>query len=64
MVHSDPAVTLRVYSQCEEEQSKAEMAVAGRIFGAVEDSIDVVNHQVNMTSGYTNDPEWRKRAND
>ena len=37
MGHSDPAVTLRVYSQwAKTEQSKAEMALAGRIFGAIE----------------------------
>lgn len=46
MGHSDPAVTLRVYSQwAKTEESKAETVLAGRIFGAVEiaDSTGVVN---------------------
>jgi integrase len=37
MGHSTPDVTLRIYSRwCEREQSKSELALAGRIFGAVE----------------------------
>ena len=37
MGHSDPAVTLKVYSAwAEREDSKAEVALAGRIFGAAE----------------------------
>jgi integrase len=37
MGHSDPAVTLKVYSRwAEREDSKAEAVLAGRIFGAVE----------------------------
>jgi len=37
MGHSDPSVTLKVYSRwAEREESKAEMALANRIFGAVE----------------------------
>ncbi len=37
MGHSDPAVTLKVYSRwAEREESKAELALASRIFGAAE----------------------------
>jgi site-specific recombinase XerD len=37
MGHSDPAVTLKVYSHwTEREESTSEMALAGRIFGAGE----------------------------
>jgi len=37
MGHSDPSVTLKVYSRwAEREQSTAELALAERIFGAVE----------------------------
>ena len=41
MGHSDPAVTLKVYSRwAEQEQSSAEIALAGRIFAAEEEGIE------------------------
>ncbi len=39
MGHSDPAVTLTVYSRwCEREESNAEAVLAGRILGAAKDA--------------------------